>query len=76
MKDFDVYKWNSERRLAAVNEGVEEAKDSKYDAYVDVIKKWLEDAPQANAVKNYIESNRGLIVRDMMSADFDNNTAE
>ena len=76
MKDFDIYKWNSERRLAAVNEGVEEAKDSKYDGYVDVIKKWLEDVPQANAVKNYIESNRGLIIRDMMSADFDRNTAE
>ena len=72
MKEFDVYKWNSERRLAAVNEGVEEAKDSKHDKYLDIIQKWLEDAPQAGAIKSYLEANRGLIVRDMMSADFDN----
>lgn len=76
MGEFDIYKWNSERRLAAVNESVEEAADSKYDSYVDVIKKWLEDAPQANAVKSYIEANRGLIIRDMMSSDFGRNTEE
>lgn len=76
MKEFDIYKWNSERRLAAINESVDEAKGTKYDDYVDVLKKWLKDAPQANAVINYIESNRGLIVRDMMSSDFDRNTAE
>ena len=76
MREFDVYKWNSERRLAAVNEGVEEAKDTKHDKYLDIVMKWLEDAPQAGAIKSYLESNRGLIVRDMMSVDFDANMEE
>ena len=76
MKEFDIYKWNSERRLAAVNEGVNEASKTKHDTYLDVVMKWLEDAPQAEAIKSYLESNRGLIVRDMMSADFDNMNEE
>jgi len=76
MGQFDIYKWNSMRRLAAVNEGVEEAKDTKHDAYLNVVMKWLEDAPQAGAIKSYLESNRGLIVRDMMSADFDSMNEE
>ena len=76
MGQFDIYKWNSMRRLAAVNEGVEEAKDSKHDAYLNVVMKWLEEVPQSNDIKRYLESNRGLIVRDMMSADFDANMEE
>ena len=76
MKDFDVYKWNNKRRLAAVNEGVDEASKTKHDNYLDIVMKWLEDAPQSNAIKSYLESNRGLIVRDMMSADFDNMNEE
>jgi len=75
MGQFDIYKWNNERRLAAVNEGVEEGK-SKHDNYLDIVMKWLEEAPQSSAIKSYLESNRGLIVRDMMSADFDSNNKE
>lgn len=71
MKEFDIYKWNSERRLAAVNESVNEGQDDKYNDYVDIFKNWLESVPQSNAVKSYIESNRKAIIRDMMSADFD-----
>ena len=33
MGEFDIYKWNSERRLAAVNEGVEEGASDKYENY-------------------------------------------
>ena len=76
MKEFDIYKWNSERRLAAVNEGVQEASDSKHDKYLSIVQKWLKAAPQAGAIINYLESNRGLIVRDMMSADFDSMNEE
>lgn len=76
MGQFDIYKWNNERRLAAVNEGVEEAKESKHDKYLDIVQKWLEAAPQAGAIKSYLESNRGLIIRDMMSADFDSMNEE
>lgn len=75
MGQFDIYKWNNERRLAAVNEGVEEGK-SKHDNYLDIVMKWLEEAPQSSAIKSYLESNRGLIVRDMMSADFDSMNEE
>jgi len=76
MGQFDIYKWNSQRRLAAVNEGVQEASRTKHDNYLDIVMKWLEDAPQSSAIKSYLESNRGLIVRDMMSADFDNMNEE
>jgi len=76
MKDFDVYKWNNKRRLAAVNEGVDEASKTKHDNYLDIVMKWLEEVPQSNDIKRYLESNRGLIVRDMMSADFDNMNEE
>ena len=44
---------------------------SKYDSCIDVVKKWLGDGPQGKAVQNYLEANRKLITRDMMSADFD-----
>lgn len=76
MGEFDIYKWNSERRLAAVNEGVEEATNSKHDKYLSIVQKWLQDAPQSAAIISYLESNRGLIVRDMMSADFDSMNEE
>ena len=76
MKEFDVYKWNSMRRLAAVNEGVNEASKTKHDKYLDIVMKWLEEVPQSNDIKRYLESNRGLIVRDMISADFDANMEE
>ena len=75
MGEFDIYKWNNERRLAAVNEESEKEK-SKHEKYLDVVLKWLEDAPQAQAVQNYIQSNKGLIIGDWMSIDFDSNNKE
>lgn len=71
MGEFDIYKWNSQRRLAAVNEGVEEGASDKYENYLNIIKTWLKNVPSAGSIHNYIDANRGLIIRDMMSADFD-----
>lgn len=44
---------------------------SKYDRCLDVVINWLDGVPQGGALKNYLNKNRGLITRDMMSADFD-----
>lgn len=44
---------------------------SKYDKCLDVVINWLDGVPQGGALKNYLNRNRGLITRDMMSADFD-----
>ena len=70
MKDFDIYKWNSKRRLAAVNEGVEEAKDSKYDKYLDIVIKHLEDSKHGtDDVLSYLKRMRGYITMDMQRGD-------
>lgn len=43
MGQFDIYKWNSERRLAAVNEGVEEVNEpisreqAMYNMYDEIV---------------------------------------
>ena len=70
MKEFDIYKWNSERRLAAINEGIEEAKDSKYDKYLDVVIKHLEDSKYGSEdLLSYLKRMRNYITMDMQRGD-------
>ena len=70
MKEFDVYKWNSMRRLAAVNESVDEAKDTKYDKYLDVVIKHLEDSKYGSEdLLSYLKRMRNYITMDMQRGD-------
>ena len=68
MGQFDVYKWNNERRLAAVNEGVNEEK-SKYDSYLDVVIKHLKEGDVDQDTVDYLERMRNYITIDMQSGD-------
>ena len=68
MGQFDVYKWNNERRLAAVNEGVNEEK-SKYDNYLDVVIKHLKEGDVDQDTVDYLERMRNYITIDMQSGD-------
>ena len=68
MGQFDVYKWNNKRRLAAVNEGVNEEK-SKYDNYLDVVIKHLKEGDVDQDTVDYLERMRNYITIDMQSGD-------
>ena len=70
MKDFDIYKWNNERRLAAVNESVDEAATSKYDNYLDIVIKHLADSKHGtDDVLSYLKRMRNYITMDMQRGD-------
>ena len=66
MSNFDIYKWNRERHLieARLNE-----EKSKHDLYLDMFIQELEGFDGGAA--DYLKSHRNLMIRNMMSIDFD-----
>ena len=73
-KEFEFPKGSDKMHPVKIKQDIDEEEkegSSKYDSYIDVVKKWVGDGPQGKAVQNYLEANKKLIVRDMMSADFD-----
>lgn len=69
MGEFDIYKWNSQRRLAAVNEGFAEGANARYDQYIEEFKDLIKHVPSAGSIHNYIDNNRREFIQALIAVD-------